>query len=99
MSGSCPPPGDCSFEKGLCTWTNTQKGDIFDWIIGGGSTPSILTGPSKDHTTGSGRLMATFKRFAFLKTPPKCGKSPKNFHLNGITSRRIFLVNSRVTLG
>ena len=59
MSGSCPPPGDCSFEKGFCTWTNTQKGDIFDWIIGGGITPSYSTGPSKDHTTGTGELILT----------------------------------------
>ena len=56
MDGSCPLPGDCSFDDGLCTWTNARTGDKFDWIIGGGRTPSFLTGPSKDHTTGSGRF-------------------------------------------
>lgn len=58
MSGSCPAPGDCSFENGLCTWTNILKGDVFDWVLGGGGTPSWLTGPSSDHTTGSGMFIA-----------------------------------------
>ena len=58
MNGSCSAPGDCSFENGLCTWTNTLKGDVFDWVLGGGSTPSLLTGPSSDHTTGSGMFIA-----------------------------------------
>ena len=56
MNGSCPSPGDCSFDDGMCTWTNARTGDTFDWIVGGGRTPSFLTGPSKDHTTGSGRF-------------------------------------------
>ena len=56
MNGSCPAPGDCSFDDGMCTWTNSRTGDVFDWIIGGGGTPSFLTGPSSDHTTGSGRF-------------------------------------------
>ena len=58
LSGSCPAPGDCSFENGLCTWTNILKGDVFDWVLGGGGTPSWLTGPSSDHTTGSGMFIA-----------------------------------------
>lgn len=66
MNGSCPTPGDCSFDNGMCTWTNSRTGDNFDWIIGGGRTPSFLTGPSKDHTTGSGRL-----RIAFLSNTVK----------------------------
>ncbi|CAH3118157.1 unnamed protein product [Pocillopora meandrina] len=57
MNGSCPSPGDCSFDDGMCTWTNARTGDTFDWIVGGGRTPSFLTGPSKDHTTGSGQYM------------------------------------------
>lgn len=56
MNGSCPTPGDCSFDDGMCTWTNGRTGDVFDWIIGGGGTPSFLTGPSSDHTTGNGRF-------------------------------------------
>lgn len=57
MSGSCPAPGDCSFEKGFCTWANTRQVDTFDWIIGGGTTSSYGTGPSGDHTTGSGQYV------------------------------------------
>lgn len=54
IDSACPAPGDCTFEDGFCTWTNSRIGDKFDWIIGSGGTPSFLTGPSTDHTTGSG---------------------------------------------
>ncbi len=47
-----PFAGNCDFEKGQCSWINTQKGDTFDWIRGSGGTPSIYTGPATDHTTG-----------------------------------------------
>ncbi|XP_057298293.1 MAM and LDL-receptor class A domain-containing protein 2-like isoform X2 [Hydractinia symbiolongicarpus] len=55
LEGYCPPPGDCSFEGGMCSWRNVKSSslDQFDWIMGSGSTPSIFTGPSKDHTTGT----------------------------------------------
>lgn len=55
--GVCPNPGDCSFENGPCTWTNTLAGDKFDWISGSGGTTSLYTGPSKDHTTGTAQGM------------------------------------------
>ncbi|XP_057314648.1 A disintegrin and metalloproteinase with thrombospondin motifs 18-like [Hydractinia symbiolongicarpus] len=43
----------CNFDsQTYCDWENT-KDDDFDWTIGK-STPSINTGPSKDHTTRSG---------------------------------------------
>lgn len=52
--------GDCSFETGMCAYTNvktkagtTTESDEFDWVIGSGATPSSFTGPSTDHTTGS----------------------------------------------
>ena len=52
--GACPNPGDCDFEDGdTCSWTNSQTDD-FDWIVGRGGTPSFLTGPRIDHTTGTG---------------------------------------------
>lgn len=51
--GSCPLPGDCSFEDGICTYSNVQQGDKFDWLIGSGATSSLFTGPAVDHTTGS----------------------------------------------
>ncbi|XP_047128245.1 MAM and LDL-receptor class A domain-containing protein 1 isoform X1 [Hydra vulgaris] len=54
IDGYCPPPGECSFEAGMCTWSNTKSNlDTFDWIIGSGGTPSFFTGPDVDHTTGS----------------------------------------------
>ena len=42
--------GGCDFENGLCTWTNAQSGDDFDWMVGKGATGSSFTGPSNDHT-------------------------------------------------
>ncbi|KAL7851000.1 hypothetical protein AOLI_G00213560 [Acnodon oligacanthus] len=44
---------NCDFEKDLCTW-NQYLADVFDWTRHSGSTPTPLTGPSFDHTTGSG---------------------------------------------
>ncbi|EDV21956.1 uncharacterized protein TRIADDRAFT_59472 [Trichoplax adhaerens] len=51
--GACPPPGNCNFENGLCTWTNVRTGDTFDWTVNRGSTPSFFTGPFTDHTLGT----------------------------------------------
>jgi hypothetical protein len=51
--GPCPKPGDCTFEKGRCTWFEIQDGtDTFDWQLGSGSTQSFSTGPGTDHTRG-----------------------------------------------
>ncbi|XP_036411856.1 MAM and LDL-receptor class A domain-containing protein 1 isoform X2 [Colossoma macropomum] len=47
---------DCDFEKDLCTW-NQLLADVFDWTRHSGSTPTLLTGPSSDHTTGSGHYI------------------------------------------
>ena len=53
MDGACNKPGYCDFEKDdWCTWTNADREDTFDWIVGSGSTPSSYTGPTTDHTTG-----------------------------------------------
>ena len=46
-------PGFCDFEKGLCSWTNMQQGDDFDWLRSRGRTTSSFTGPSFDHTLSS----------------------------------------------
>jgi len=43
-------PDDCTFENGSCGWTNVG-GDIFDWTLLMGKTPSRETGPATDHTT------------------------------------------------
>lgn len=49
-SGSCGNLGDCDFEKGTCTWRNTNQGDNFDWLRKQGQTNSQFTGPQNDHT-------------------------------------------------
>ncbi|XP_037829280.1 MAM and LDL-receptor class A domain-containing protein 1 isoform X2 [Kryptolebias marmoratus] len=41
--------GRCDFEFDLCSWRQCQQDD-FDWLIKAGSTPTIGTGPSSDHT-------------------------------------------------
>lgn len=46
--------GDCDFESGMCTYDNTQTEDQFDWLRNAGATPSWRTGPSVDHTLGTG---------------------------------------------
>jgi len=47
-----------NFETGLGAWTNVT-GDVFDWTRDSAGTPSSSTGPSGDHTTGSGFYMYT----------------------------------------
>ncbi|XP_077592649.1 MAM and LDL-receptor class A domain-containing protein 1 [Stigmatopora nigra] len=41
--------GRCDFEFDLCSWRQCLEDD-FDWLIKAGSTPTIGTGPSTDHT-------------------------------------------------
>lgn len=41
--------GHCNFEFDMCSWLQSKEDD-FDWLIKAGSTPSIGTGPSNDHT-------------------------------------------------
>lgn len=45
---------NCNFESDLCTWTQDAK-DQFNWKRQTGSTGSFGTGPSVDHTTGTGK--------------------------------------------
>ena len=40
-------------------WYNDIENDDFDWTINSGSTPSPHTGPSGDHTTGTGYYFYT----------------------------------------
>ncbi|XP_038052723.1 MAM and LDL-receptor class A domain-containing protein 1-like [Patiria miniata] len=51
--GSCPLAGYCDFEDGFCSWTNEATLDDLDFVRGSGSTDSLETGPSFDHTKGT----------------------------------------------
>ncbi|XP_027743387.1 MAM and LDL-receptor class A domain-containing protein 1, partial [Empidonax traillii] len=51
---NCNPDLQCNFENGLCNWEQSVKDD-FDWIRIRGPTPTVNTGPLKDHTTGTVR--------------------------------------------
>ncbi|CAK6969487.1 zonadhesin [Scomber scombrus] len=46
---------DCSFDSNLCSWEQTIT-DAFDWTWQSGSTPTLMTGPSADHT-GDGHYL------------------------------------------
>ena len=51
-----PSKGDCNFDAGLCKdWRNDITGD-FQWSLGSGSTPSLLTGPDSDYS-GKGQYL------------------------------------------
>uniref|UniRef100_A0A672JC96 MAM and LDL receptor class A domain containing 1 n=1 Tax=Salarias fasciatus TaxID=181472 RepID=A0A672JC96_SALFA len=50
----CSPELQCNFEDGLCNWKQEHCGeDVFDWALIQGPTPSMNTGPWKDHTLGT----------------------------------------------
>ncbi|NXF84809.1 MALR1 protein, partial [Eubucco bourcierii] len=48
----CNPDLQCDFENGLCNWEQDGEGDL-DWVRIQGPTPTVNTGPLKDHTTGT----------------------------------------------
>ncbi|XP_074635197.1 uncharacterized protein LOC141893713 isoform X1 [Acropora palmata] len=52
-------PDDCDFDYDeFCHWAKTPDLRFgFHWLIGSGSTPTGSTGPSADHTTGSGKYI------------------------------------------
>ena len=45
--------GTCNFDTDICTFTNVQNSDDFDWIRNSGATGSTNTGPTQDHTHGN----------------------------------------------
>ncbi|XP_061569314.1 MAM and LDL-receptor class A domain-containing protein 1 isoform X2 [Cololabis saira] len=50
----CSPELQCNFEHGLCNWKQENSGgDMFDWTRIQGPTPTLNTGPWRDHTVGT----------------------------------------------
>ncbi|XP_065831798.1 MAM and LDL-receptor class A domain-containing protein 1-like isoform X2 [Oscarella lobularis] len=49
------------FDSGWGMFSNNDTVDDFDWSLRRGTTPSFSTGPSRDHTTGSGQ-------YAYIET-------------------------------
>uniref|UniRef100_A0A3Q2YGD5 Zonadhesin n=1 Tax=Hippocampus comes TaxID=109280 RepID=A0A3Q2YGD5_HIPCM len=46
---------NCSFDQNFCAWKQMMT-DAFDWTWQSGSTPTLMTGPSSDHT-GDGHYL------------------------------------------
>ncbi|XP_077160334.1 MAM and LDL-receptor class A domain-containing protein 1 [Paroedura picta] len=49
---NCMAALQCNFESGLCNWKQDTDDD-FDWTRNQGPTPTLNTGPMKDHTLGT----------------------------------------------
>ncbi|XP_030849917.1 MAM and LDL-receptor class A domain-containing protein 1-like [Strongylocentrotus purpuratus] len=57
---------DCSFDNGLCSWTQDAS-DYKDWTIQSGPTTTGGTGPSGDHTSGDGQYLYVESSDPFIK--------------------------------
>ncbi|XP_066440821.1 MAM and LDL-receptor class A domain-containing protein 1 [Eleutherodactylus coqui] len=51
---NCTSELQCNFEDGLCNWMQDTDDD-FDWTRHQGQTPTLDTGPMKDHTLGTAK--------------------------------------------
>lgn len=54
-SFAAPTVYDCNFESGFCKWQQAHD-DKFDWTRTQGPTGSQSTGPTNDHTLGTGEF-------------------------------------------
>lgn len=50
------PNISCNFDSGLCNWVQAVNDD-FQWTVNKGTTRTSGTGPSRDHTSGSGQYI------------------------------------------
>ncbi|XP_041670221.1 MAM and LDL-receptor class A domain-containing protein 1 [Cheilinus undulatus] len=77
----CSSELQCNFEHGLCSWKQEQSGgDVFDWTLIQGPTPSINTGPWKDHTTGT-----SYGHYLYIES-----SAPQAFKDTAVLLSRVF---------
>uniref|UniRef100_A0A8C5HM61 MAM and LDL-receptor class A domain-containing protein 1-like n=1 Tax=Gouania willdenowi TaxID=441366 RepID=A0A8C5HM61_GOUWI len=77
----CSPELQCNFEEGLCSWMQEQSGgDTFNWTRIQGPTPSLHTGPWKDHTLGT-----SYGHYLYIES-----SSPQEFMDTALLLSRVF---------
>ncbi|XP_070842581.1 MAM and LDL-receptor class A domain-containing protein 1 [Chaetodon trifascialis] len=77
----CSPELQCNFEDGLCSWKQEQSGgDVFDWTRIQGPTPTLNTGPWKDHTLGT-----SYGHYLYIEA-----SAPQEFKDTAVLLSRVF---------
>ncbi|MGH0160932.1 UNVERIFIED_CONTAM: hypothetical protein FKN15_044115 [Acipenser sinensis] len=79
QAGSCSRAGFCDFERGLCSWTNTQSQalDQLDWDWTSAGTTGKYPGPGLDHT-----LKTRTGHYVFLSSRSRAGPGQKAWLLS-----------------
>ncbi|XP_041467552.1 MAM and LDL-receptor class A domain-containing protein 1-like [Lytechinus variegatus] len=81
---TCQEQGDCTFESDMCTWTNEDDTDDFDWIRQQGDT---TLGPTFDHTLDSAAGHYIFMN-ADGQSPGKTARLSSNMYPRHLGTRR-----------